>query len=153
MLLDRTTIDACFLSSQLHIRTGFQFFLICLGAFLLVVSLEFLRRLQRSFDSYLRAKNALLQESDYIVPEEMTQKVLGRPNITQLSHMLTNKRYLVILIEQILRGLIHSFQFASVIVLCCSLCTVTVRIVRGVNVSLYANYPQDTLSSLSFLEL
>ncbi|TVY82423.1 Copper transport protein CTR3 [Lachnellula suecica] len=63
MLLNWHTIDACFLSSALRIRSSFEFFLACLAAFLLPIILEFLRRSQRRSDCYLRAPNDFLEGS------------------------------------------------------------------------------------------
>ena len=70
MLLNWHTVDACFLSSTFHIRSSFAFFLSCLAALLLVVSLEYIRRAQRNFDRYLRARNAVLQDEEYALPGE-----------------------------------------------------------------------------------
>jgi copper transporter 1 len=76
MLLNWHTIDACFLSSTFHIRSSFTFFLCCFAAFLLVISLEYIRRAQRNFDRYLRARNAVRQDEEYALPEETEEKLL-----------------------------------------------------------------------------
>jgi len=112
MLLNWTTVDSCFLSSHLHIRTRFQFFLTCLAAFLLVISLEFLRRCQRRFDRYLRNKNTFLQESGYAEPDDMTEKLLDKASKESIPGLLTKKRFIVVYLEQIARGLIHAAQFS-----------------------------------------
>jgi len=111
MLLNWNTIDACFLSSDLHIQTGFQFFLTCLATFLLVISLELTRKFQRRFDRYLRDKQVFLQERVYAVPDDMREKLLNRPGEENVPSTLKNKRFVVIL-EQISRGLIHAVQFS-----------------------------------------
>ncbi|PVH88780.1 Ctr copper transporter [Cadophora sp. DSE1049] len=108
MLLNWHTIDACFLSSIFHIRSSFTFFLACLGAFLLVISLEFLRRFQREFDRYLRKRNEFLQAKAYVLPEETEEKLLDKgTNVEQ-----TRKKKVVVVLEQLLRGLIHVVQFS-----------------------------------------
>ncbi|KAF4621877.1 hypothetical protein G7Y89_g14468 [Cudoniella acicularis] len=112
MLLNWNTIDACFLSSDLHIRTAFTFFLTCLASFLLVISLEFLRRLQRRFDQYLRTKNAFLRDKEYVIPEEMEEQLVHKGNGAASSTSVSKERMTVVVIEQTLRGLMHASQFA-----------------------------------------
>lgn len=53
MLWNWTTIDACYLSSNWHIKTEGMFAVSCIGVFLLVISMEFLRRLSKEYDSYI----------------------------------------------------------------------------------------------------
>jgi copper transporter 1 len=109
-LVLRHTIDACFLSSAFKIRSSFGFFLACLAAFLLIISLELLRRSQRYFDRYLRARNAFLREKEYGVPaEEMEEKLLAKEENVAGSR---RERMLVVVLEQGARGLLHVLQFA-----------------------------------------
>ena len=60
MLWNWYTVDACFLSSTWHIRSGGAFAGSCIGVIFLVLSLEFLRRAQREFDRYLVRRNVNL---------------------------------------------------------------------------------------------
>ncbi|KAJ0419256.1 Ctr copper transporter family-domain-containing protein [Aspergillus carlsbadensis] len=53
MLWNWNTIDSCFLSSQWHIRSRGMFAGSCIGVILLVIALEFLRRVAREYDSFL----------------------------------------------------------------------------------------------------
>ncbi|KAG4444484.1 hypothetical protein IFR05_000075 [Cadophora sp. M221] len=108
MLLNWHTIDACFLSSIFHIRSSFTFFLACLGAFLLVISLEVLHRFQREFDRYLRKRNEFIQAKAYVLPEETEEKLLDKGTDAE---QLKRKRVVVVL-EQLLRGMIHVLQFS-----------------------------------------
>ncbi|KAK0109732.1 Copper Transporter integral membrane protein that functions in high affinity copper transport [Cadophora gregata] len=108
MLLNWHTIDACFLSSVFHIRSSFTFFLACLGALLLVISLEFLRRIQRQFDQYLRKRNESLQKKAYVLPEEFEEKLLDKATDVEQ----TKQKISVVVLEQLLRGLIHVAQFS-----------------------------------------
>jgi copper transporter 1 len=112
MLLNWNTIDSCFLSSSIHVRSPFVFFLACLGSFLLVISLEFLRRLQREFDRYLRARQSFLGEKEYVLPEEMEEKLLDKE--VEENGVRTKRKQGIgaIVSEQILRGLIHVMQFS-----------------------------------------
>jgi len=110
MLLNWHTIDACFLSSAFKIRSSFGFFLACLAAFLLVISLEFLRRSQRYFDRYLRAKNAFLEQKGYEAPvEEMEEKLLAKEGKAGNGK---ERVVVVVVVEQSARGLLHVLQFS-----------------------------------------
>lgn len=112
MLLNWNIIDACFLSSNLHVRSGTAFFFICLASCLLVIALEFLRRLQRNFDRYLKARNDFQQDEGYAAAEEMEEKLLDKGKKTDIPSSLTNQKQCVIFLEQLSRGLIHGLQFA-----------------------------------------
>lgn len=57
MLWNWYTIDACFLSKTWHVRSTGAFAGSCIGVIFLVMSLEFLRRVQREFDRYLVRRN------------------------------------------------------------------------------------------------
>ncbi|KAH6679246.1 Ctr copper transporter family-domain-containing protein [Halenospora varia] len=108
MLLNWHTIDACFLSSAFKIRSSFGFFLACFAAFLLVISLEFIRRLQRRLDGFLKSKNVSNYEQRYVVAEDMEQKLLGK----ERGSPLHKKRAIVVALEQIARGALHTVQFS-----------------------------------------
>jgi copper transporter 1 len=53
MLWNWYTIDACFLASSWHIKTKGMFAASCIGVVLLVVALEFLRRMGKEYDAYI----------------------------------------------------------------------------------------------------
>ncbi|KAF2275401.1 ctr copper transporter family protein-like protein [Westerdykella ornata] len=53
MLWNWNVMDACFLSSSWHIKNNAMFAASCIGVVLLVVCLEFLRRLGKEHDAYL----------------------------------------------------------------------------------------------------
>ncbi|CAG8949610.1 hypothetical protein HYFRA_00007843 [Hymenoscyphus fraxineus] len=104
MLLNWTTMNACFLTSSFKITSNFTFLLACLLAFLLVLSLEFLRRLQRTYDRYL-----LNRSKEPSKPLEMEERLLGKDEILDT---LVDERPLVVVVEQLIRGLLHVSQFA-----------------------------------------
>jgi solute carrier family 31 (copper transporter), member 1 len=112
MLLNWHTVDACFLSSTFHIRSSFAFFLSCLAALLLVVSLEYIRRAQRNFDRYLRARNAVLQDEEYALPGETEEELLPNGSGREKLMRRLKGRTTVVVLEQLLRGLIHTVQFS-----------------------------------------
>jgi copper transporter 1 len=105
MRLNWHTIDACFLSSAFHIRSSFTFFLACLGSFLLVISLEYIRRSQRAFDRYLRARRAHSQPDDYVLTEEGEEKLLGKEDVRGIRWTSGKEKILVVAVEQLLRGI------------------------------------------------
>lgn len=53
MLWNWNTVDSCFLSSSWHITNNAMFAASCVGAALLVVCLEFLRRVSHEYDAFL----------------------------------------------------------------------------------------------------
>ncbi|PLB45569.1 copper transporter [Aspergillus steynii IBT 23096] len=53
MLWNWNTIDACFLSSSWHITSKGMFAGSCIGVIVLVMALEFLRRLGREYDAFI----------------------------------------------------------------------------------------------------
>jgi copper transporter 1 len=112
MLLNWHTIDACFLSSVFHIRSTSTFFLSCLASFLLVISLEFLRRAQRDFDRFLRARNSKLQDEEYVLPDDMEEKLLPSDGQKDILRGKLKGRMVVIVAEQLLRSLIYTVQFS-----------------------------------------
>lgn len=61
MLWNWHTIDACFVSPGWHVTTPAGFAMSCLGAWGLVIVLEFLRRLSQEYDIWLGKKRMLAQ--------------------------------------------------------------------------------------------
>lgn len=53
MLWNWYTIDACFLSSSWHIKNNGMFAATCIGVILLVMAVEFFRRLGKEYDAFL----------------------------------------------------------------------------------------------------
>src|SRR4051812_19258298 len=53
MLWNWNVVDSCFLASSWHITNNAMFAASCVGAALLVVTLEFLRRVGHEYDAYL----------------------------------------------------------------------------------------------------
>lgn len=115
MLLNWHVIDSCFLSTIFHIRSSFTFFLTCLAAISLVISLEFLRRVQRKFDNYLRTKNDFLQNREYVVAEDMEEELLrkdeGNDKRREIYKIIKRVK-LIVALEQFARAFIHMLQFA-----------------------------------------
>jgi copper transporter 1 len=115
MFLDWNTIDACILFSSFHVHSSFEFFTASLGSALLVVSLEFLRRLRRQYDRYLRSKNTFLQDRECVVIDEMEEKPLGKGAVDggpSGAAKIWKRMPMVVMLEQMARGAIHVAQFS-----------------------------------------
>ncbi|KAL3421523.1 Copper transport protein ctr4-like protein 1 [Phlyctema vagabunda] len=106
MLLNWNTIDACFLWSSFHIHSTFTFFLTCLGSALLVVLLEFSRRIQRGYDRYLRRKHAL-DRTHEVLPDGPEEKLLQKSAFAPVRRDRARAA-----LEQFVRGVLHAFQFS-----------------------------------------
>ena len=112
MLLNWNTINTCFLSSTFHVRSPAGFLLACFSSFLLVISLEFLRRIQRAYDRHLISKAHILPRN-WEVPNEMGQELLSnRPEATTVPFSKgLGHPSLGVVLEQVARGGIHMLQF------------------------------------------
>ncbi|QSZ36063.1 hypothetical protein DSL72_007187 [Monilinia vaccinii-corymbosi] len=108
MLLNWHTLDTCYLSSTLHIRTPIHFTLICLFSLLLPVLLEITRRYQRTYDRYLRGKqlHRLQNSHEFGSVDEISEKLLGGPTFKRV------KWDSGVVLEQVLRAGLHAVQFA-----------------------------------------
>ncbi|TGO52452.1 hypothetical protein BCON_0141g00250 [Botryotinia convoluta] len=123
MLLNFHTTSTCYLHPSLQVHTSIQFLLICLFSFLLPILLETTRRYQRTYDRYLRSKNAhrAQQKSLETSDEDGEDKLLLGHNDNakraDRSGLLEWKWMRIPWIsveawEQVLRAGIHGVQFA-----------------------------------------
>ncbi|KAH8423148.1 high-affinity Cu transporter CTR3 [Aspergillus melleus] len=137
MLWNWNTIDACFLSSTWHITSKGMFAGSCIGVILLVMSLEFLRRVGREYDAFIirraRLRNQYLDSSTSTsttnvhtgsgssskAPDTTTTTNTTNPNKNDNNNIhtpypKTNRRdeFRPTPIEQTIRALLHMVQFA-----------------------------------------
>lgn len=118
MLWNWYTVDACFLSRTWRITSRGMFAESCIGVIFLVISLEFLRRMQREYDSYIRLQDIRAMSQDSSKPilniSNRSQEngfIEGRPVQRQRSScQLPNRQTMVQ--RQLVRALIHMVQFA-----------------------------------------
>ncbi|KKK12679.1 hypothetical protein ARAM_003363 [Aspergillus rambellii] len=102
MLWNWNVIDTCFLSSSWHVTTQGMFAVSCIGAALLGVSLEFLRRVSKDYE-----ESIIRQFQRYAAAQmdsEMTPFVCGAPP--------TYITYRASPLQQIIRAVLHLAQFA-----------------------------------------
>ncbi|KAF7911924.1 hypothetical protein BELL_0144g00190 [Botrytis elliptica] len=123
MLLNFHTTSTCYLHPSLQVHTSIQFLLVCLFSFLLPILLETTRRYQRTYDRYLRSKNAhrAQQKSLETADEDGEDKLLlghnDNPKRADKAGILEWKwmripRISIEVWEQVSRAGIHGLQFA-----------------------------------------
>ncbi|KAI4859009.1 Ctr-domain-containing protein [Hypoxylon rubiginosum] len=113
MLWNWYTVDSCFLASSWHNTTSGMFAGSCIGAALLTVLLEFLRRTMKEYDRYLVRKH-----TSNINPESAVRSTNGDDKTSEASATPVHRGQGRIggtrpsLVEQALRALLHMIQFA-----------------------------------------
>lgn len=116
MLLNWNTINTCFLSSSFQVRSSAGFLAVCICSFLVVVFLEFLRRLQRRLDHHFRQKHTLLQPDTDIKELQRLSDVQPLVERSAIREQLGRKKRNVwdwqSAVEQLARGAVHMVQFA-----------------------------------------
>lgn len=127
MMWNWYTIDACFISSQWHITSSGMFAGSCIGVILLVVVLEFLRRLSREYDRFIvrqaQRHQLALRSSTVSVSgngsEDDTNPSKGSTTIasrgisgTVASGLAGTSQFRPHVVQQMIRALLHMLQFA-----------------------------------------
>ncbi|KAI5252143.1 Ctr copper transporter [Aureobasidium subglaciale] len=122
MLWNWYTVDACFLASTWHIRTTGMFAASCVGVSLLVVCLEFLRRLGKEYDSYILrqfqrrvASLQYLPRVSHIAPKfDDERNPSGCGPDASCAPPLPEQKYITFRatpVQQVTRGIIHAATF------------------------------------------
>ncbi|KAK1758315.1 Ctr copper transporter family-domain-containing protein [Echria macrotheca] len=108
MLWNWDTIDTCFVSSTWHVRSAGMFAGSCIGVILLVMLLELLRRTVKEYDRYLVRKN---NEGPTVVADHRSadSKTAGAEEPLTCG---PPKTYRPAVMEQAIRALLHTCQFA-----------------------------------------
>ncbi|KAH8702472.1 Ctr copper transporter family-domain-containing protein [Talaromyces proteolyticus] len=135
MLWNWDTIDTCFISKSWHITSHGMFAGSCIGVILLVMTLEFLRRLSKEYDryilqrfkreialdaSYKRAQKATGVESSCCVPENDsntgdkngTTTTMNNNNPLFCAGAAPTIRFRPTFAQQSIRALLHMVTFA-----------------------------------------
>lgn len=116
MLWNWYTIDACFLSESWHITNNGMFAATCIGVILLVVILEFLRRLSKEYDAlilrqfrrHVAAQTALaaskteVEPTSCCAPPEVQEE--AKPGPRTVTFRATP-------LQQLIRAAIHAVMF------------------------------------------
>ncbi|RDW74008.1 hypothetical protein BP5796_07450 [Coleophoma crateriformis] len=111
MLWNWYTIDACFISSTWRITTRGMFAGSCIGVILLVMSLEFLRRLTKEYDRYIIRQ---YQRTVYASPSATPS---GCPpgkeaSISSPAKLPGANTFRPNMLQQAVRATLHMLQFA-----------------------------------------
>ncbi|KAL3450166.1 Ctr copper transporter family-domain-containing protein [Aspergillus insuetus] len=133
MLWNWNTIDSCFLSSQWHIRSRGMFAGSCIGVILLVIALEFLRRVAREYDSFLvrdAQRQSQYQSQSQFHEPNLAASAAGSPSSADHGKAPTSTTALAggaaaaqgsgggstsvrpTLVQQVVRAFLHMLQFA-----------------------------------------
>lgn len=127
MMWNWYTIDACFISSQWHITSSGMFAGSGIGVILLVVVLEFLRRLSREYDRFivrqaqrhqltLRLSTASVSRNgseDDANPSKRSTTIASRGiSGTVAGGLATSAQFRPHVVQQMIRALLHMLQFA-----------------------------------------
>jgi copper transporter 1 len=107
MLWNWNTIDACFLSSSWRITTQGAFAATCIGVILLVILVEFLRRLGKEYDALLMRQ--FHRRAAAYGPTLAAQGCAG--GVAEVVPRTMTFR--VSLVQQLTRALIHAATFAG----------------------------------------
>jgi copper transporter 1 len=106
MLWNWYTIDACFLSESWHITNNGMFAATCIGVILLVVAVEFFRRLGKEYDALL-----LRQFERRAAAHGPALAAKGCAGGTELSRQVITLRASPL--QQLIRSLIHAVTFGG----------------------------------------
>jgi copper transporter 1 len=105
MLWNWNVVDSCFISSSWHITNNAMFAASCIGAALLVVCLEFLRRLSHEYDAFLlRQFQRQLRAQQTALAVAMPANCCDGPNPTLGTQYAT---FRASGLQQLIRAIIH----------------------------------------------
>lgn len=118
MLWNWYTIDACFISSDWHVTTRGGFAASCLGAWGLVMVLEFLRRLTQEYDIWLVKKRVLAQPSaagfgkngTQTNPTMMMRAAASLSGLGNKTEVMEGRRFKPTASEQAIRASLYAMQ-------------------------------------------
>lgn len=122
MLWNWNTVDACFLSSSWHITSRGMFAGSCIGVLLLVMLLEFLRRMVKEYDALLVRKHSINNSSSYVAAagdagrpqQEASENGESKAHGVNVHPIgaVPSGRFRPTVLEQAVRALLHMCQFA-----------------------------------------
>ncbi|POS74195.1 ctr copper transporter [Diaporthe helianthi] len=124
MLWNWNTVDSCFISSSWHVTSRGMFAGSCIGAVLLVMLLEFLRRAVKEYDALLVRKHSVANNSSSVgAAAAAAHQGAGSESGESKDHGVgvrhvanvpsgSARRFRPTLLEQVVRALLHMCQFA-----------------------------------------
>lgn len=120
MIWNWYTIDACFLSTSWHITNNGMFAATCIGVILMVVALEFLRRLGKEYDALILRqfqRHVAAQESRAAAKKEAPEPVsccAPPPDDDEVEAAKPGPRTITFRatpLQQLIRSVIHAVTF------------------------------------------
>jgi hypothetical protein len=113
----RYTIDSCFLSSSWHVTSNGMFAGACIGVIILVILLEFLRRLGKEYDrNILRAHQRKISLSSTSSPNSSSDAGNSKSGTGIMNRALlptsTATKFRPSILQQAIRALLHMLAFA-----------------------------------------
>lgn len=100
MLWNWYTIDACFLSTSWHITNNGMFAATCIGVIMLVVVVEFLRRMGKEYDAFLLRQ----------FHRESSKRYAAADGAFGAAQVVT---YRASVLQQLTRSFIHALTFGA----------------------------------------
>ncbi|KAK6499667.1 Copper Transporter integral membrane protein that functions in high affinity copper transport [Arthrobotrys musiformis] len=127
MLWNWYTVDSCFISRTWRVSSEGIFALSCIGVILLVISLEFVRRMQREYDRHIirhataaTAESAgavtgkLAEEGSPVSASPVPNQIRGFNNTSsRLARFLRPFNFRPSFLQQVVRGLLYMVQFGA----------------------------------------
>lgn len=104
MLWNWDTIDTCYLAASWHIANTGMFVASCIGACLLSITLEAMRRVNRSYDAYILRQLAALNSANDFKPVPRRATALQQAIRAILHAVLFGLAYIVMLIVMTANG-------------------------------------------------
>ncbi|CAL3963988.1 unnamed protein product [Diplocarpon coronariae] len=108
MLWNWNTIDSCFISKSWHITSKGMFAGSCIGVVLLVMSLEFLRRLGKEYDRFIFRQH---QRAQFALANAATKDKNGASCTTTATSKATPMPFRPNILQQMVRASIHAVSF------------------------------------------
>lgn len=112
MLWNWDTIDACFLTESWRITSDAMFAATCIGIILLVMFVEFFRRLGKEYESFI-TRQARRQAAAYRIISPSSRSCPGAASAGALESYQQTVTVRVTMTQQAIRALIHAITFGG----------------------------------------
>lgn len=128
MLWNWYTVDSCFISRTWRVSSEGIFALSCIGVILLVISLEFVRRMQREYDRHIirhataavttinetAGAGKLADEGSHVSGSPVPNQIRGfNTASSRIARFLRPFNFRPSFLQQVVRGLLYMVQFGA----------------------------------------
>lgn len=112
MLWNWYTVDSCFIASSWHVRSSGAFAGTCIGVILLVIALEFVRRTQREYDSYILRQWKLFSTREQANGSESGSSADKQPLSARVAPFKSRPGvFRPSMLQQLIRSVLYMVQF------------------------------------------